>query len=178
MPWMQAAVDKPFGFRPYDKVLSVGGYRVGSDASAIYPGDIVIMSSDGQVDPAASANPVNIAGVAAAYNAASTANNYFPVFDDPEQKFMVQDDGDTTNMTESSVGNNVALITTTGDTSTLQSLQEIDASSAATTATLAIKVLQQHPIEAQSFASAAGSPRKWIVKINNHFLSAYQQLGV
>lgn len=178
MPWMQSNVDKPFGFRVYDQVLRIGHYRVGSDASAIYPGDIVVMSSDGQIDVATTANPVNIVGVAAAYNAASTAQDRFPVYDHPEQRFVVQDDGDTTNMTESSQGNNVGLITTTGDTSTLQSQQEIDSSSAATTATLAIKVHQLHPVEGASYASAAGSPRKWIVSINNHLWSAYQQLGI
>lgn len=178
MPWMQAAVDRPFGFRPYGRVLRVSPYRKGSDASAIYPGDVVVLSTDGQVDPATTAAPVNIVGVAAEYSAASTAKNDFLVYDHPEQLFYVQDDGDTTNMAETNVGNNVNLITTTGDTSTLQSLQEIDASSAATTATLAMKVHQLHPVENYSFASAAGSPRKWVVSINNHVMSAYQQLGI
>lgn len=179
MPFMQAAVDKPFGFLPYDRVNSCRAYSKDSSAVAIYPGDAVILETDGGIGVAATGS-TNIIGVAAMYSPASTAEPNFLVYDDPEQLFMVQDDNNTTQMAEAQVGNNVNIVTTTGDTSTLRSLQEIDSSTAATTAALAIKVLGLHPVEGRSFASAAGdtSQRKWIVKINTHLFSAYQQLGI
>lgn len=177
MPWMQAAVDKPFGFRPYGRVLRITPYYKDSGAVAIYPGDAVILETDGGIGVAATGS-VNIIGVAAMYSAASTEVTDFLVYDHPDQLFMVQDDSDTTNMARANEGNNVNIVTTTGDTLTLESRQEIDSDTAATTATLAIKVHRLHPIEASSYASAAGTQRKWVVSINNHLLSAYQQVGI
>lgn len=177
MPFMQAAVDKPFGFRPYDEVLRVSPYYKDASAVAIYPGDAVILETDGGLG-VASANSTNIVGVAAEYSAASTEKTDFLVYDHPEQRFVVQDDSDTTHMTRASEGENVSIVTTTGDTTTLQSRQEIDSSTSATTAALPIKVLRLHPIENSSYASGAGTMRKWVVKINNHLHSGYQQVGI
>lgn len=177
MPWMQAAVDKPFGFRPYDKELRLGYYYKDAAAVAIYPGDVVIFETDGGLGVAATGS-TNIIGVSAGYSAASTEVAEFPVWDHPDQLFVVQDDSAGTAMTRAEEGLNVNIVTTTGDTTTFQSLQEIDSSTAATTAALAIKVHRLHPVEARSYASAVGTMRKWIVSINNHFLSAYQQAGI
>lgn len=177
MPYLQAAVDKPFGAMPYDRVLSVGAYSKDASAAAIYPGDFVTLETDGGL-AVATASQALILGVAAEYSAASTAKTDFLVYDHPDQKYTVQDDGDTTAMTEASVALNADLVVTTGDTSTLRSLHEIDSSSAATTNTLAVKILGLHPVEDRSFASAAGSPRKWIVKINSHQLGGYETVGV
>ena len=177
MPWMQAAVDKPFGFRPDGRVLRLTPYYKDSSAVAIYPGDVVILETDGGIGVAVTGS-VNIVGVAAMYSAASTEENNFLVYDHPEQLFYAQDDSDTTNMARANEGNNANIVTTTGSTTTLESQQEIDSSTAATTATLAIKIHRLHPIEASSYASAAGSPRKWVVSINNHLLSGYQQVGI
>lgn len=177
MPFLQAAVDKPFGAIPYSQVLRVGAYSKDAGAAAIYPGDFVTLETDGGIG-VATASQALILGVAAEYSAASTAKTDFLVYDHPDQLFTIQDDGDTTAMTEASVGTNADLIVTTGDTSTLRSKHEIDSSSATTTNTLAVKVLGIHPCESRSFASAAGSPRRWIVKINSHQLSGYETVGI
>lgn len=177
MPWMQAAVDRPFGFRPYNRVLRITPYYKDSDAVAIYPGDVVILETDGGLGVAATGS-TDIIGVAAEYSAASTEKTDFLVYDHPDQLFMVQDDSDTAHMARANEGNNVNIVVTTGDTATLESRQEIDSSTAATTGSLAIKVVRLHPIENHSYASAAGSPRKWIVKINNHRLAGYQTAGI
>jgi len=105
--------------------------------------------------------------VAAMYSPASTADTVL-VYDDPDQLFYVQDDGDTTAMTATHVGNNVDMITTTGDTTTLQSLHEIDSNTAAVTAALAVKVLGLHEMEGGSFATTTGQQRKWVVMFNAH----------
>ena len=177
MPWMRANVDAPFGARPYGPVLRVGAYNKDASAAAIYPGDVLIMETDGGL-AVSTVTATNIIGVAAEYSAASTAKTDFLVYDHPDQLFMIQDDSDTTNMDEASVGLNVDLITTTGSTTTLQSLHEIDSSSAATTAGLAMKVLYLHPVEARSFATAAGTMRKWVCRINAHLYGGFEVTGI
>lgn len=177
MAFLRAATDNPFGAMPYGKVERIRPYLKDSGAVAIYPGDFVTLETDGGIG-VATASQALILGVAAEYSAASTEKTDFLVYDDPNQLFAVQDDGDTTAMTEASIGTNVDLIVTTGDTTTLRSRHEIDSSSVATTATLALKVIALHPIEGRSFASAAGDPRKWVVKINSHQLAGYETVGI
>ena len=168
MPWNRPATDTPFGFRPYGAVLRVRPYLKDASAAAIYPGDVLIPEADGGV-AVAGVSATNTLGVAAEYSAASTAKNDFMVYDHPDQLFYVQDDGDTTAMSETEIFLNVDMITTTGDTATFQSLHEIDSSSAATTVGLACKVLGLHEMEGRSFATTTGQQRKWIVQFNAHF---------
>lgn len=178
MPWMRPASDTPFGFRPYDAIKRIRPYAVSSGAAAIYQGDVVVLDSAGQIAVGTSAS-TQVLGVAAQYNAASTANTSFLVYDDPNQLFYIQDDGDTTAMTATHVGNNVNLVTTTGDTATLQSKHELDSSSAGTTAGQVCKVLALHEMEGGSFATGAGAPRKWVVQFNMHlYRDVVGQTGV
>lgn len=165
MPWIRPGVDTPFGFRPYGEVLSIGEYYKDSSAAAVYPGDAVILETDGGVIPAAASSP-NIIGVAASYSAASTEDTVL-VYDHPDQLFIVQDDSDTTGMTRASEGANADMVVTTGDTTTLQSKHELDSSSVETTAGLAVKVMRLHPMET-SYATTTAEQRKWIVKFNSH----------
>ena len=177
MPYMRAATDAPFGAMPYNEVLRVSPYLKDASAVAIYPGDFVIQEADGGVG-VSTAGSTQIVGVAAEYSAASTAKQDFMVYDHPEQLFTIQDDGDTTQMAQTEIGLNANLITTTGNTTTLRSNHEIDSSSAATTATLALKIHALHPIEGGTFATTTAQQKRWVVSINNHFLSAWQQTGV
>ena len=177
MGYLIPATDHPFGAIPYDGVLSVNPYNKDSAAVAIYPGDFVIMETDGGIGVAVTGS-TNIIGVAAEYSAASTAKTDFLVYDHTEQKFAIQDDSTVTGMTEASVGTNANIVTTTGNTTTLRSQVEIDSDTAANTAALALKILHLHPVENRSFATTTNQQRTWVVKINNHFHSAYQQLGV
>src|SRR3990167_5412202 len=167
MPYLRAATDAPFGAMPYGRTLRVRAYNKDADGGAIYPGDFVILETDGAVAIAATGS-TTLVGVAAEYSAATTAKTDFLVYDHPEQEFVIQDDGDTTAMTEASIGTKVNITVTTGDTTTLRSLHELDSSTANTTSTLALSVIGLHPLEERSFASAAGAQRKWVVKINNH----------
>jgi hypothetical protein len=177
MPWYRPATDTPFGFRPDDEPLRCSRYLKDASAAAIYPGDVVILEADGGL-AVASTGSVNIVGAAQAYHAASTLNNNFMVFDHPDQRFIAQDDGDTGIMTATSVGARANITVTTGDTTTLQSLHEIDSSTAFTTASLALSILALHPLENLSFATTTGQQRKWVVGINNHLWSGYQQVGI
>jgi hypothetical protein len=168
MPWMRPGADTPMGLRPYDKILRVRPYLKDASAAAIYPGDALILEADGGVAVGA-VSSTQYLGVAAEYSPASTLKADFLVYDHPDQLFYVQDDGDTTAMTETHVGSNVDLITTTGDTATLQSLHELDADSAAVTAGLAMKVLGLHEMEgSRNFATTTGQHRKWVVMFNAH----------
>lgn len=169
MPFLRRASDTPFGFYPYDVTLSVTEYRA-TGAGAIFRGDLVGMQPDGSVDTiTAAASP--ILGVALG-NITSGTDGTVLVADHPFQRYVVQDDGDTTAMTALSEGAKVDPILTTGDTTTNLSRQEIDSSSAAAPGhAQPIKVIRLHPCEAGSYASAAGSPRRWIVQIANHQLA-------
>jgi hypothetical protein len=162
-------LDIPQGFAPYDAVLRITPYTKDAAAPAIYAGDVVVMEADGGIGLAATGS-VPIVGVAAETSPAATAKSDFLVYDHPDQLFVAQDDGDTTPMTATEIGTNANIVVTAGSGG--RSLMEIDASTAAVTATLAVKVIGLHPIEKGSFAAAAGAPRLWIVKFNNHLQSA------
>ena len=177
MPWLRAATDNPFGALPYDQVLGIQGYYTDTAAGAIYPGDVVIQETDGGITVSAASSNVQV-GVAAQYQAASTENNNFLVYDNPKQRYTMQDDSDTTGMTRASIGLNADLVVTTGDTTTLRSLHEIDSSSVATTAGLAVKVLKLHPIETNSYATTTGQWRKWVIILNSQLYGGFEVAGV
>lgn len=177
MAFLIAATDHPFGAIPYDAVLGIHPYTKDSAAVAIYPGDFLIVETDGGIGLALTGS-TNILGVAAEYSAVSTAKNDFLVYDHPDQKFAIQDDSDTTGVTEASVFQNCNIVVTTGSTTSFRSQHELDSSTAGTSAVLALKILGLHPIENRSFATTTAQQRTWVVKINNHFLSPWQQTGV
>ena len=172
MPFIRANVDAPFGAIPYDGPARCSEYRTDVGAAAIYPGDLVGQMADGCVDTITSATASHILGVAAQYLAAAAATKIL-VYDDPDQRFTMQDDGDTTNMTALSEGANALPILTTGNTTSLRSAHEIDASSISVLTEFPLRIQRLHPVEADSYASAAGSPRRWIVSIN----PGYHQLA-
>lgn len=174
MAFIRKATDNPFGFMPYGRVLRASIYRKDASASAVYPGDVVVMESDGNIAASGASTAAQI-GVAAQYSAASTAEDVL-VYDHPDQLFTGQDDNDTTHMAETNIGNCADLVATTGDTTLLHSRQEIDSSTADTTATRALKIVALHPIEERGFvsAAAAGNQRKWVVKLNSHMLGGVE----
>lgn len=172
MPFIRANVDAPFGAIPYDGPARLSEYRTDVGAAAIYPGDLVGQMADGCVDTIGSATASLIIGVAAHYLAAAAATTVM-VYDDPDQRFVMQDDGDTTAMTAVSEGGNASPIITTGNTTSLRSAHEIDASSISTLTEFPLHIHRLHPVEAGSYASAAASPRRWIVTIN----PGYHQLA-
>jgi hypothetical protein len=168
-------LDVPQGFAPYDAVLRITPYTKDAAAPAIYAGDVVVMEADGGIGLAATGS-VPIVGVAAETSPAATAKSDFLVYDHPDQLFYAQDDGDTTAMTATEVGCNANIVVTAGSGG--HSNHEIDASTAAVTAALALKILGLHPVEKGSFATGAGTPRLWIVRFNNHVQNSAGLAGI
>jgi hypothetical protein len=152
-----ANTDKPKGFRPAERALRESKYVTGG---IVYPGDAVKMNNAGAiVVVAASDAPI---GVAAHY-AASGAE--VMVWDDPNQKYVVQADDGTT-LAQTGVGLNYNIVATGGSTSYKQSRMELDSSSGATDSNLPLRLLGFEP----SVGNAAGEFADCIVVINNHQL--------
>lgn len=97
------------------------------------------------------------------YRVASTAR-YAIVADDPNELFVVQEDSDGGALAATNVGQNATLIFGGTNTTTGASGVEIDSSTAATTATLQVKLirLDRRP------DNEIGTNADWVVKINNH----------
>lgn len=153
-----ANVDRPKGFRPYERVLRETPYTAGA---AIYPGDAVHLEDDGKVDPATASEAV--IGVAATY--ASGDGVEVIVWDDPEQKFVVQADDGTT-LAQTAVGLNYNLVATAGNSTYKQSRMELDSNTGATSSILPLKLLGV----SREVNTAIGEFAKCVVVINNHQL--------
>lgn len=93
-----ANLNIPDGFKPVGEIRLVVVQEAGA---AVYPGDPIALTSDGQIDPVAGGSTIN--GVALTY--ASAAGQKVLVSCDPEQIYEVQ--ADETEMTaQSIIGNN------------------------------------------------------------------------
>ena len=154
--------DRPFGFIPAVPIRGAHWYTAGSTAAAIYPGDVVVVRADGKVAVAA-AGGTQILGVAGSYKSATYGTVL--VWDDPDQQFLVQDDGGgTTSLGTSRLGLNGDIIATAGNGTVLKSRQTFDRNPIAAS-TAQIRLLD---IEANQ---ATGKYQVVRVKINEHFLS-------
>jgi hypothetical protein len=99
------------------------------------------------------------------YYVGSTATQaYVLVADDVNQEFIIQEDGDTSDLAATSVANNVNIIAGTGSSVTGESRYEIDSSSLNTTATLNLRLIRLERIQGNAYGDWA----KWRVKINYH----------
>lgn len=169
MPYLQKGTDTPFGLIPYDKVRRAQEYDTVA-TQKIWAGSPVVMTSAGTVSIFAANTDINVLGVAATTVASSSSTGKLLVYDDPEQLFAVQDDGDTTHIALTNIGNTASMIGFTGNDTTDRSIVELDSSTAAAgaygTTALPLKIIRLHPVEGDSYASAAGSPKKWVVKFN------------
>jgi len=162
-PWMGAA-------RLY--------YHPATDSTALFIGDPVIIAGSADADGvptatrATAASAGRITGVvvgfqpdatlnAAGYGAASTAF-YVLVADDPALLFEIQEDSVGGALAATSVGLNADLIAASGSTTTKASGFMLDSSTAATTATLQLRI-----VELQRRAdNEIGTNAKWLVAIN------------
>lgn len=156
-----ANADRPTGFRPYGPLLRVTEYTAGA---AIYPGDLVIMSDDGKIDPAATGGSTFTAaalGVALSY--ASADGEACAVADHPDQLYVVQADGtDIDDQTD--IGLNYDVVGTDPDTTFGVSRMELDSSTGATTAATPLRLIK---IDDRP-DNALGAQVDCIVRINNH----------
>lgn len=179
-----ANLDSPNGLRPtrYISGAPYNGagniYHVpATDATAIFIGDLVTLTgtSDTRGIPTveqADAGDVVLGvciGVRAVtqestvFRAAST-ERYIFVEDSPEVVYEIQEDSVGGALTADSVGLNANFIVGTGSTSTGISAMELDSNTAATTATLPLKILRLVDREDNEI----GDQAKWEVRLNSH----------
>jgi hypothetical protein len=144
------------GFACVGQPLRVSKYIA---AGAVYPGDTVTLNSSGQ---AAASATVPLLGVAMSYASAQGAEVL--VADHPDQKFVCQANG--TAPAAADVGQNYSVLATSPNTTYKCSRMELDASTAGTTSTLALKLLDKDRRDDNDW----GTYVDVIVKINNHVL--------
>ena len=189
-------IDKTYGFKPVNRLDGLpyaGAIRqipiAPAYATAILNGDTVQVDTNGYVVAASTTNSGNIVGVlvgcsyinslsqptfSQAYPAAtSTSTNMAMAFvvDDPSAVFKVVATvaGSTTPTayTRAIVGANVALVATVGSTTTGDSYYGIDGSSAVTTNTFPVRVVDVVPDTATGPATTAATTYyEFLVKFN------------
>jgi hypothetical protein len=187
-----ANVDKAFGLRPLGNLSGTGsqkqyGYEIADNqAGAIFQGDLVTLK-DGyilQFDPASHTAAVGVFN-GCFYTDPTTGKptfkNFYPgsvnitqgkitadVLDDPNQMFLIQNDGTST---AADYGKNADIVVGTGSTTTGVSANELDTSSIATTAALNLKIIGLWDVP----NNAVGANAVVVVKINEHL---YGSAGV
>jgi hypothetical protein len=187
-----ANVDKAFGLRPLGNLSASGsqkqyGYEIADNqAGAIFQGDLVTLK-DGyilQFDPASHTAAVGVFNGCNYIDPTTgkpTWKNYYPggvnitqgkiiadVIDDPNQLFIIQNDG-TSAVTD--YGLNADIVVGTGSTTTGVSANVLDTSSIATTAALNLKIVGLWDTPNNS----VGANAVVVVKINEHL---YGSAGV
>ena len=191
-------VSKTYGFKPVNRIDGLpyaGAIRqipiAPAYATAILNGDTVQINTSGYIVAASTTDSGKIAGVLVGCSyinslsqptfsqfypaATSTSTNmaFAFVVDDPSAAFRVAATtaGSTTPAayTRALVGSNVALVANVGSTTTGDSYYGIDGSSAATTNTLPVRVIDVVPDTATgSPAVAATTYYEFIVKFNTN----------
>lgn len=124
----------------------------------------VVVSAGGLKNGGFMADPTNLNTTV--IPATKTKNYYVMVCDDPNVLFEVQEDSVGNNLAKTDLGNNFNLVS--GTNSGYMSGWMLDSSTAATTATLQLKLVRL----AQRSDNAIGQYGKWLVKINNHSYGA------
>lgn len=137
-------VNTPYGFKA--SRTAHGGppkltvYPFDGGATAIFPGDLVKLATDGEVQPVALATEEPILGVAANYIAANSAvGTAVYVYDDPEQIFEAQVD-DT--LLDDYVGDLCAPVINSGDTTRKLSQHTVNPDASVTSS---LQIVEKHP---------------------------------
>ena len=187
-----ANVDKAFGMRPLGNLSASGsqkqfGYEIADNQTgAIYQGDLVTVY-DGylvQFDPdthTAAVGVFNGCNYIDPTTGKPTWKNYYPgsvnitqgkiiadVLDDPNQLFIIQNDGTSA---AANYGKNADVVMGTGSTTTGVSGMELDTSTIAKTAALNVKIVGLWDVP----NNAVGANAVVVVKINEHL---YGSAGV
>lgn len=152
-----ANIDLPRGFEPHGKIVRANVYQSGS---ACYPGDIVSLASDGQVDPASADTAV--LGICLTY--ASASGQDVVVADSPDQLISAQAD-ETEIDAQTDIGQGVDLLATAGNSTYKASRHELDSSSIGTGVTFIILGIER------MVGNALGTNAKVVCKINEHQLA-------
>jgi hypothetical protein len=188
-----ANVDKAFGLRPLGNLSATGaqkqyGYEINDNQSgAIYQGDLVTLSGgfivkyDSTLHTAA-LGVLNGCNYIDPTTGKPTFKNFYPgsvnitagvitaeVLDDPNQLYLIQADED---VVQADIGLNANIAYTAGSNTTGVSATELDSSTIANTATLALKIVgfynAPNNIRAENHVDV-------VVKINTHL---YGSTGV
>ena len=184
--------DKAFGLRPLGNLAASGsqkqyGYEIADNqAGAIYQGDLVTLK-DGyilQFDPSSHTAAVGVfngCNYTDPTTGKPTWKNYYPgsvnitqgkitadVLDDPNQLFLIQNDGTSA---AANYGKNADIVVGTGSTTTGVSANEISTTTIATTAALNLKIVGLWDVPGNS----VGANAVVVVKINEHL---YGSAGV
>jgi hypothetical protein len=188
-----ANVDKAFGLRPLGNLSATGaqkqyGYEIeDTQSGAIYQGDLVTLSG-GYIVKYDSTLHTAALGVLNGCNyidpttGKPTFKNFYPgsvnitagvitaeVLDDPNQLYLIQADED---VVQADIGLNANIAYTAGSNTTGVSATELDSSTIANTATLALKIVgfynAPNNIRAENHVDV-------VVKINTHL---YGSTGV
>ena len=137
-----ANVQNPRGFSPVQPILRMREYVKGT-ATAMYPGDILSLATDGKLYIRATGN-TTLVGVAMAYQPATATR--ILVADSQDQQYYIQDDGVGGTLAQANVGNGFNIVMTTGNATYLKSAEALDTSTAAAaTATRTHVLLGFHP---------------------------------
>lgn len=147
--------DMPKGAEPHGRIYELNAYTA---QSTIYPGDLVKKNAAGTVEPAAAGDAC--LGVAMNHAAASAE---VLVADHPDQRFTIQAAAAEIDA-QTDIGLNASIVVGTPSATYKRSAMELDASTLATTATLALKVVGLD----RSVDNALGANARVIVRINNH----------
>lgn len=130
-PGRVAIKNEPKGFIPWGRILSTHEYN-GGTAAAIHPGDAVSMRADGVII-VATAGSTQLIGVAVSRKSATYTTVL--VYDDPDQQYLVQDDGSgVTVLVSTHLGLNADLVATAANTTHMKSKHQLDRDTIASTA--------------------------------------------
>jgi hypothetical protein len=130
----------PRGFELIGSPLSLN-YYIKTTSAAIYPGEAVVMASDGKVIRVA-AGGLEAVGVAQSYAAAATTTVL--VADSPLQEYYIQDDGVSGTLAVTSIGLNADIVATAANTTFLKAKMSLDTNTAVTS-TFQLRILGFHP---------------------------------
>jgi hypothetical protein len=132
-------LDAPLGVRAVENgvagvVPRLRTYEV-EDSTAVYEGDLVAINSTGEVTSYSTTDAAagDLLGVAAHPVTASQDDRELQVYDDPAQIYEVQADDNSLTVTADYLFKFFKPVATTGNTTTLQSKHELDASTGTAT---------------------------------------------
>jgi hypothetical protein len=188
-----ANTDAAFGLKPirYRDGAPYNGafkrYYIGTgDSNNLFIGDVVALSGSGDSatgtpgivrataggGSSAGDGPVGVVvgfenltsdNLSRTYRPASTAM-FVHVADSPNLVFIAQEDSDSSTLDQDDIGLNANIVIGTGSTTTGVSAVEIDSNTAATTATLDLRILGLH----RRPGNEIGDNAIWEVMLNNH----------
>jgi len=164
-----ANTDKPMGFLPESDDAPKHSHELSSTNSEILKGYPVYISGGYVTNASAAGGAGSVCGIAAEYKAANSGG-YLMVWDDPETRFICQEDGVGTTSAVTHKNYNADFVATHTSHNGVDAACELDMSTVNTTSTLAFRILglaDQLDLEAGA-ANAWGAHAKLVVKINAH----------